>query len=68
MPLYELRLYRRLDAPNVLHRVVDQYVLEAEDDASATALAKDTSIPTIDESDYAILFGPNGHQLWKWEV
>jgi len=65
MPIYELRLYKQLQIEKLLHRVVDFYGLEAADDQEAKNLACSTQTPSFDDSDYAILYGPSGVQLWR---
>jgi hypothetical protein len=65
MPTYDLRLYKRLQTTKPLHRVVDQYIFDAPNDLDAINAAKGTQIPSFDDSDYAILYGPNGAHLWR---
>ena len=65
MSRFDLRLYKRLPSAKSLHRIVDQYIIEAEDADQAIALAKQQQIPDFDNSDYAILFGPDAAQLWR---
>lgn len=65
MPFYELRLYKRTASEKPLHHMVDAYRLEAANDAEAKDMARQTEIPCFDDSDYAVLYGPNGAELWR---
>ena len=68
MKNYELRLYKRSTGSKALSQVVDQYLIEAKDDADAVLIAKRQQIPTFDNSDFAVLYGPDGSLLWRLDL
>ena len=65
MPFYDLRLYKRTTSEKPLYHMVDAYHLEAANAEHAKEMAKDTKIPKWDDSDYAVLYGPGGEELWR---
>jgi hypothetical protein len=56
MPHYDLRLYKKASPEAAKGILVDQYPLDAADDATAIRMAGNTQIPAFDNSDYYCVF------------
>ena len=65
MAVFDLRLYKRTSSPKSLYRMVDAYQIEAKDASEAKSIAREVEIPAFDDSDYAVLYGPDGAELWR---
>lgn len=64
MPQYELRLYKKVASGSSKHQLVDTIPFGAATDEDAIAMAPKLGIATFDDSDLAVLFGPNEQMLW----
>lgn len=64
MPQYELKLYKKVAPGSSKHALIDTIPFSATTDDDAIAMAPEVGIPTFDDSDLAMLVGPNGQTLW----